>query len=343
MEKAYDRMEWPFIRQCLEQLGFHTQWINWLMECITSVSYSLLVNDEPTGMIHPTRGLRQGDPLSPYIFILCMEALSQALLQESMKPKTGIGFKIGPRLERIPCLFFADDCLLFCKVKTQACTRLKSLLDIFCSRSGQLINYYKSTLTFSSNATSHHRQVTTSIFNITHSDSLGKYLGCPVFQNRPKSTTFRDLTDKAMMKLVGRKAKCLSKAGRSVLIQSHLESLPAHTMQCFQLPSAVSNNIDRISREFFWKSSTQDKGLPLVAWNKICKPKQTGGLGLRKIAAINQAFLTKLAWKVYTDHKSMWVRLMRSKYLEHRNFFSVQSKSGDFVVWKSILKCRQLL
>ena len=182
MEKAYYRIEWSFIRHCLEQLDFHPQWIQWIMECITSVSYSLLVNDERTGLICPTRGIRQGDPLSPYIFIICMEALSKALLHESMKTKTGIGIKLGPQTQRIPCLLFADDCLLFCKVETTTCNRLKSLLDTFCSRSGQLVNYHKSTLTFSSNATSNHRQVAAGIFNITHSDSLGKYLGCPVFQ-----------------------------------------------------------------------------------------------------------------------------------------------------------------
>jgi len=137
--------------------------------------------------------------------------------------------------------------------------------------------------------------VAAGIFNITHSDSLGKYLGCPVFQKRPNSTTFSELIDKAMNKLVGWKAKCLSKGGRSILIQSHLESLPAHTMQCFQLLAGVANNIDKINREFFWKCFNTDKGLPLVAWNKICRPKQNGGIGLRKTAAINKAYQSKLA------------------------------------------------
>jgi len=102
------------------------------MECITSVSYSLLVNDEPSSLICPTRGIRQGDPLSPYIFILCIEALSKALLKESMETKTGIGIKLSPGSERIPCLLFADDSL-FCKVETTTSNRLKSLLDTVCS------------------------------------------------------------------------------------------------------------------------------------------------------------------------------------------------------------------
>ena len=71
------------------------------------------------------------------------------------------------------------------------------------------------------------------------------------FQKTLNIATFQELVDKAIAKLVGWKANCLSKAGRSVLIQSHLKSLPSHNMQCFQLPSAISNNMDRINRDFF--------------------------------------------------------------------------------------------
>ena len=331
MEKAYDRLEWPFIQKCLEKLGFQSRWIQRTMECITSVSYSLLVNDEPPGLIQPTRGIRQGDPLSPYIFILCMEALSNALIKESLEQKSGIGIKLSTSLERIPCLLFADDCLLFCRADATTCTKLKSLLESFCAHSGQLINYHKSTLTFSTNATTSHRRLATSIFNITHSDSLGKYLGCPIFQKNPSTVTFQELVDKAMTNLAGWKANCLSKAGRAVFIQSHLETLPAHTMQCFR-PSTISNNIDRVSREFFWKKNNIDKGLPLVAWDKVCRPKKHRGLGLQKTAAVNQAFQCKLAWKILTKQNSMWVRIMCNKYLAHQGFFDAHAKQGDSVV-----------
>ena len=119
MEKAYDRVEWPFLFEVLRQLGFHQQWINWIKECVTTVSYSVIVNDEVCGFFHPTRGLRQGDPLSPYLFLICMEVLTRILRKAQLKKKASIGFKITPSAEKIPCLLFADDSLLFCRTNLE--------------------------------------------------------------------------------------------------------------------------------------------------------------------------------------------------------------------------------
>ena len=272
-----------------------------------------------------------------------MEALSYVLFKESPHPKTGIGIKLSTGNERISCLLFTDDCLLFCKANNTACTKLKYVLDTCCNQSEQLINYHKSLVTFSTNATSDHRQVVAGIFNIVHSDSLGKYLGCLVFQKRLNTAICQELVEKAMVKLVGWKANCLSKAGRTVLIQSHPESLPAYTMQCFQLPTGVTNNIDRINREFFWKKNNTDKGLPLIAWDRVCKPKESGGLGLRKTAAVNKAFQCKLAWKIVTNQNGIWVSIMRDKYLKQQEFFDTHSKHSDWVVWRNIIRCKDLI
>jgi len=272
-----------------------------------------------------------------------MEALTNDLMTESLQPKTGVGVKLSKNTERIPGLLFADDCLLFCRADMESCWRLKHILDAFCMSSGQLINYHKSTLTFSKNANSSHRQVVAGIFSITHTDSLGKYLGCPVFQKKPNRLIFQELIERTMTKLNGWKANCLSKAGRIVLIQSHIESLPAHTMQCFQLPISITTQIDRLSREFFWKKNNTEKGLPLVAWDRICRPKDKGGIGLRKSAAINVAFQCKLAWKILKNNDSMWVRIMRDKYILSQDFFNYKSRQGDSNVWKSIVKCKDLI
>ena len=112
MSKAYNRVEWSFLKGLLQKLVFHDRWAALMMECITTVSYSLLINGEPTGNIHPSRGVRQRDPLSPYLFLLCTEGLHGLIKQAtSMGDIRGISIcRNGPQLTH---LFFANDCLLF--------------------------------------------------------------------------------------------------------------------------------------------------------------------------------------------------------------------------------------
>jgi len=180
-----------------------------------------------------------------------MEVLTYALLVELSQKKIGIGLKISPRADKLPCLLFADDSLLLCRTNLESCQKLLGILNNFCHQFGQLINFQKSSLTFSKNSNPHDRRIVNSIFNIKQQDNLGKYLGCPVFMGRPNVHTFSDLVNKTAAKLQNWKTKSVSKAGRIALIQSNLEAMPAHTMQCFQLPTAASRRIDKISRDFF--------------------------------------------------------------------------------------------
>ena len=169
MEKAYDRLEWYFIQKCFQEIGFHPQWIKWVIECISSVSYSFLINGASHGLLLPSRGIRQGDPLSPYIFILCMEVFCSFLIKESRTAKSGIGIKICPKSTKIPYLLFADDCLTFCKSNQQTCSQLKDILDTFCALSGQLVNFHKSVITFSKNITTVQKLSVMGNFNIPQS------------------------------------------------------------------------------------------------------------------------------------------------------------------------------
>ena len=129
-------------------MGFHEKWVALMVECITTVSYSILINGEPSGTIHPNRGIRQGDPLSPYLFLLCTEGLHGLISHATSEGHIrGISIcKSGPWLTH---LFFADDSLLFCKATIQECQYVQDLLRIFEEASGQKLNRDKTTLFFS--------------------------------------------------------------------------------------------------------------------------------------------------------------------------------------------------
>ena len=112
MSKAYDRVEWNYLQKLMEKMGFCTRWIELIMECVRIISYSILVNGEPKGLINPTRGIRQRDPLSPFLFLLCTEGL-HGLITKAVRAKEINGFSLCKRGLKLTHLFFVDDSLLF--------------------------------------------------------------------------------------------------------------------------------------------------------------------------------------------------------------------------------------
>ena len=150
MSKAYDRVEWCFLEQILLKLGFQESWVDLIMECVTTVSYCILVNGEPKGLIKPSRGLRQGDPLFPYLFLFCAEGLN-ALLRQAAATGDIHGFSLCRNEPKLTHLFFTDDCLIFCRSTLEECAKIQELLAMYEAASGQMINREKTTLFFSKN------------------------------------------------------------------------------------------------------------------------------------------------------------------------------------------------
>ena len=114
MSKAYDRVEWCFLEELMRKMGFHERWINLTMVCVKTVTYSILVNGEPRGLIHPSRGIKQGDPLSPFLFLLCIEGLNGLIKQAEVNGDI-CGFSLCRRGPKLTHMLFADDSLLFCR------------------------------------------------------------------------------------------------------------------------------------------------------------------------------------------------------------------------------------
>ena len=134
-------------------MGFHEKWINIIMQCISTVSYYVLVNEVAYGSIIPSRDLRQDDPLSPYLFLLCANGFS-SLMSDAARNKMLSGISICRGCPMITHLFFADDSLLFCKASRQECQKLTEILELYEVASGQKINADKSLVFFSHNAPS---------------------------------------------------------------------------------------------------------------------------------------------------------------------------------------------
>lgn len=158
MSKAYDRLEWDFITQVLKRLGFHDTYIQWIMQCITTVTYSYLINDAVYGSVKPYRGIRQGDPLSPYIFILCGEVLS-GLCNRVASTGELKGVRVARGCSRVNHLLFADDTMFFCYSSPESCTNLATMLAEYERASGQRINKEKSAITFSSKTPSESKEL----------------------------------------------------------------------------------------------------------------------------------------------------------------------------------------
>ena len=150
LEKAYDKLEWSFIKCMLMRYNFPNNIIELVLSCISSVSTSILFNGGSLEPFYPTRGIRQGDPLSPYIFILCMDFLGQ-LIQEKCEAKVWSPVKASRSGPSFSHLFFADDLMLFAKANAENCMAIRDVLDTFSSLSGQTVSDEKSRVYFSPN------------------------------------------------------------------------------------------------------------------------------------------------------------------------------------------------
>jgi ribonuclease HI len=340
LEKAYDNVSWDFLQSCLVRNGFPPATIKLIMYCVTSSSLTILWNGRRLPSFSPTRGLRQGDPLSPYLFVLCMEFLSHYIIRnidDGLWKPVRLS-RNGPPLSH---LFFADDVLLFAKAtKSQALT-IDSTLKRFADLSGLKVNASKSKVFFSSNTRRGKISSIVTSTGINRTLSLEKYLGFPMMHGRLQRRDFAFLEEKISRSLASWKNKLLNKAGRLTLVKSVLNSIPNYYMQVAWLPQTTCDFIDRTTRNFLWKGSS-NKGIHLVGWDKITKPKKLGGLGIRKAREANTSLLGKLVWNIHKNNEALWVQTIKHKYLKDDVLLNIAKKPGS-VTWNAIFKALSAL
>jgi hypothetical protein len=289
MEKAFDKMEWHFLLAILQKLGFHPRWIHWIRLCISTSSFSVLLNGSPFGLFSPSRGLRQGDPLSPFLFIIGSEVISR-LLHSSLR-----GFKIARACPPLSHLLFAGDLVIFTHATSGEATIIQTCLDKYCSWSGQSVNIHKSSLQFSKNTSA---SIIASIQNIlpyATTPATTKHLGLPILLGKSKKAAFNDILDKIHGKIEGWRSKTLSQAGKYILLKVVVFAIPSYAMSYFLLPAGFCNTLDRAFKNFWWGfPKDKARNLSLKSWPSLCLPKDQGGLGFRLMNDVNLSLISKL-------------------------------------------------
>lgn len=340
LEKAYDHVDWDFLRGTLIDFGFPSTTINLIMSCVSSSSLSIVWNGKRLPSFSPTRGLRQGDPLSPYLFVLCMEKLSLAIQSEVTKGNWS-PFQVPRNGPLISHLLFTDDVLFFTKAKSSQARLVSSMLEKFGRVSGLKVNVSKSRAFFSSGLPTSKARKCTQITQIREARSLEKYMGFPLIHGRSSKKDFEFITEKMNTRLASWKHRLLNRAGRMTLASSILSTIPSYYMQVCGLPQSVCDHIDKISRDFIWKGS-QNKGINLVNWQKVSMPKVSKGLGIRAARDANTALLGKLVWEVQQKTDKLWVQILRHLYDIKGNFLACKRKAGS-PVWGAISKAKDCL
>ncbi|KAM1807212.1 hypothetical protein ACFX11_030258 [Malus domestica] len=286
MAKVYDCVEWAYLEKMMHKMGFPSRFIALVM--------------------------KQGDPISLYLFLIVPEGLS-SLLQWAEDNSLIQCISIVPGAPMINHLFFADDSLMFCNAFLEEVNELRRIFLIYKNALGQRINFAKLAVCFSSST------------GLQTKMQIHHALGVPIVLCHERY--LRLPTDKIWKKINGWEGKFLSKAGKEVLIKVPCQSMSSYTISGFKLPLS--------SCGWSWNS--------LETWKHLCKIKSVGGFRFWEISSFNQALLGKQGWRLLEFPNSLIARMLKARYFKDSNFMEAQLGSYPSYTWRSLVWGRVLL
>jgi hypothetical protein len=337
MSKAYDRVEWPFLEGMMRRMGFNNSFVNLIMKCVSTVSYWFRVNGDLTDVVQPGRGLRQGDPISPYLFLLCAEGFS-ALLTKAEEDGLIRGIKLASNAPRVNHLLFADDSLLLMEANIQGVETINYILQVYEEGSGQMINREKSSVMFSSNTRRSTKNLILQALGLGAETTEGKYLGLPTYIGRSRKKCFAYIKEKIWKKLQGWKERLMSMAAKEILIKAVAQAIPTYAMACFDISKSLCDDISQMVCRYWWSQNDDEKKMHWVGWEKMKLPKEEGGLGFRDLYSFNLAMLARQCWILIQAPESLCAQVLRAKYFPNGDLLTAKPVAGMSYVWRSILK-----
>jgi hypothetical protein len=223
-EKAYDSVDWSFLDYMLDRFGFCSKWKDWIRACVFAGSMSVLVNGSPSEEINIQRGLKQGGPLAPFLFLLVAEGLG-GVMKKAVEMNRFRGFKVRDSDVVISHLQYADDTICVGEASINNLWALKAILRGFEMVSGLKVNYWKSSL-MGVNVSHDFMTLASTFLNCKTSTIPFKYLGLPVGANPRRLSTWEPLLEALRKRLSAWGNKYVSLGGRIVLLNSVLNAIP---------------------------------------------------------------------------------------------------------------------
>jgi hypothetical protein len=211
-------------------------------------------------------------------------------------------------------LLFADDLVIFTTVTFSEAIIIKGCLNKYSFWSGQTINASKSNILFSKNTAVSIISAIRNFLPYQTTPATAKHLGLPILYGNSKKAVFSDILDKVNGKIEGWRSKTLSQAGKTTLIKTMVSALPSYAMSSFLFPDGLCKQLDRAFKIFWWGfPKDKTRNLSLKSWNSLCLPNDQGGLGFRLMKEVNLSLISKLGWKMLSNHNSLWVSLFQQK------------------------------
>uniref|UniRef100_A0A803QJD1 Reverse transcriptase domain-containing protein n=1 Tax=Cannabis sativa TaxID=3483 RepID=A0A803QJD1_CANSA len=343
MSKAYDRVGWTFLEAMLVRMGFNNHFVSLIMSCLTTVTYNVTYGGKVMGPINPGRGIRQGDPLSPYLFLVCAEGLS-SLLKHYERKNWLMGCQVARGAPRVSHMLFADDSYVYCKANEIEAGRVLQLLQVYQRASGQQVNNAKSSVFFNKNTTDVIRHRMCEVLGMMEALENSFYLGLPCTMGRNKNAILGFLKEKMQKKIFSWESRFLSKAGKEVLIKSVAQALPSYAMSVFLLTEEICSSLEGMMSKFWWKSqSNSSRGVSWMSWKRLCRHKHKGGIGFRDLQDYNLAFLGKQGWRLLTNESSLVSRIYKARYYPNGSFLSATLGHNPSFIWRSLLEAKDLV
>lgn len=274
----------------------------------------MLVNGSPAEEFRMHRGVWQGYPLAPFIF-LCMAEGLVGLMREVVDKNLFLSMKIRRNHMEVDLLQFVDDTLFFAKPSMEHVMTLKTILRCFELVLGLKINFFKSKLAGVA-VESATNEIYASLLNCKVMYLPFEYLGIPISANPAKESTWEPIIQKMNRKHNRWKHRNAPFGGRICLLNFVLKSLSLFFLSFSKIPIVVVKKVVRLQIEFLWGKREEGGKIAWVKWNRICWPKEEEGLGVKDIHLFNLALLSKWKWRLFSNEEALRERIIMSKYGE---------------------------